>query len=223
MQSTEIKRFAMSLGADVCGVAGVDRFAEAPEGFHPRDILPQTQSVIVFGIQSPKGVFLAKTNAPYTLIRESFMHTIDAISIRIVMEIEKAGGGVALPIPSVEPYTNWDAENRQGRGILSLRHAAKLAGLGSLGKNTLLINEKFGNRLWLGAVLTDLALQEDPMAAELCRKGCRLCLDSCPQRALDGVTVIQKKCREICFSTTEGGGYLYACDVCRKVCPYCLI
>ena len=44
----EIKERLYELGADLCGIAGVDRFGEAPEGYHPLDVLPSCQSVIVF-------------------------------------------------------------------------------------------------------------------------------------------------------------------------------
>jgi epoxyqueuosine reductase len=219
MTSLELIEKVQRMGADVCGIAGVGRFSSAPKGFHPSDILPEAVSVIVFAKQFPKGVFHAKTNAPYTLIRESLMHTIDAISIQLVMDIEQAGF-LAVPIPSAEPYTYWDKDNREGRGLLSLRHAAALSGLGWIGRNTLLVNSTFGNRLWLSAVLTDIALDEDPLAENLCPDNCRICLDACPQQALDGTTIVQRKCREICFSSTEGGGYLYACNLCRKECPY---
>ena len=219
MTGLELKEKVKQMGADACGIAGAERFTSAPEGFRPSDILPDTASVIVLAKQFPKGVFLAKSNAPYTLIRESLMHTIDEMSIGLVMDIEQAGYH-AVPIPSAEPYTYWDKDNREGKGILSLRHAAALAGLGWIGRNTLLVSSDFGNRLWLSAVLTDMPLDEDPLAENLCPEHCRICLDACPQHALDGTTIIQKRCREICFSSTEGGGYLYACNLCRKACPY---
>jgi hypothetical protein len=37
----QIKEIVMRLGADVCGIAGIDRFSEAPKGFHPRDVFPE--------------------------------------------------------------------------------------------------------------------------------------------------------------------------------------
>jgi epoxyqueuosine reductase len=222
MTGPEIKNIAAGLGADACGIAGVERFAAAPEGFHPKDILPETRSVIAFGMQFPKGVFGAKSNAPYTLVREHHVRAVDEVSVRLAMALEQ-NGSVAVPIPSAEPYTYWDAAKREGRGILSLKHAAELAGLGSIGKNTLLINGKFGNRLWLGAVLTDLALEEDAPTGRLCPEGCRVCLDACPQQALDGVSIVQKKCREICFTSTEGGGWYFSCNLCRKECPFSMV
>jgi epoxyqueuosine reductase QueG len=219
MNSTEIKLLALSLGADVCGVAGVRRFTEAPVGFHPCDILPGAASVIVFGKPFPKTVFMGDMYAPYMLFRENLLRAVDEIAVRLSMAVEMAGGS-ALPVPSSEPYTYWDAQNRVGRGILSLKHAAQLAGLGSIGKNTLLINQAYGNRLWLGAVVTDLKLEEDELTPQYCLKNCCICLDACPQKARDGVTIVQKKCREICFSASEGGGGLYTCNLCRRACPF---
>ncbi|MBN2348314.1 MAG: hypothetical protein JXJ22_05725 [Bacteroidales bacterium] len=64
-----IKETAYRMGADVCGVAGIERFQDAPDGFHPNDILPNAGSVIIFGKQFPKGTFISKSNAPYTLAR----------------------------------------------------------------------------------------------------------------------------------------------------------
>ena len=56
-----------------------------------------------------------------------------------------------VPIPCDDPYEYWEPENQYGRTILFLRHAGYLAGLGVLGKNTRLINEKFGNMIQLRA------------------------------------------------------------------------
>ena len=220
MKAEMVKEMASSLGADVCGIASIDRFTEAPKGFHPNDIMPNAKSVVVFGKQSSKTLFEARSNVPYTLVRNKLAEHLDNIAMTLIAKVEESGNG-AIPIPSVEPYEYWDTECRHGRGILSLKHAAQLAGLGRLGKNTLLINKKFGNRLWLGAILTSSAIEPDPISSfEGCKSSCSICLDACPQKALDGITVNQKRCREIVYTSTEGGGGIYACNVCRKMCPF---
>lgn len=219
MDSRFIKEMTYSFGAEVCGIAGIERFKDSPKGFHPKDILPDAKSVIVFGKQFSKGVFEAITNVPYTLLSVNFRQVIDDASIKLSFKIEEKGF-TAVPIPSSEPYEYWDSENRQGKGILSLKHSAVLAGLGGLGKNTLLINEKFGNRLWLGAVISNIELEQDSIVQNLCPDSCHICIDACPQAALDGTSILQKKCRELCTSSTEGGGWMYACNICRKSCPF---
>jgi len=47
MDSNNIKQILYDLGADFCGIASVDRFNEAPEGFNPTDTLPSCKSVTV--------------------------------------------------------------------------------------------------------------------------------------------------------------------------------
>jgi epoxyqueuosine reductase QueG len=223
MQSESIREFILSLGADVCGITNVEEFKNAPEGFRPTDIMADAKSVIVYGKQSWKTLFDAGSNSPYTFVRNKTVEKLDDISLSLTDKLEKSGYK-AIPIPSVEPYDYWDEENKHGRGILSLKHAAQLAGLGRIGKNTLLIHKKYGNRLWLGAVLTSTVLEKDkPSGQKVCADNCTTCLDACPQKALNGVTINQRLCREKSFTITPGGGLVYCCNICRKVCPFARI
>ena len=215
-----IKKRIIQHGADICGVATVDRFVDAPKDFHPCDIYPDCRSVVVFGAHFPLSTLQARSNAPYTLVRNKLVDKVDRISFHISIELEREGI-VSIPVPSAEPYDYWDADRKHGRGILSLKHAGVLAGLGVLGKNTLLMNERFGNMIWLGAILVSIALKPDPLATyKGCDSECTLCIDSCPQHALDGVTINQKLCRDISISYNYGGGWVLSCNICRKVCPY---
>jgi len=52
----QIREYILGLGMDVCGFASVDRFGEAPVGFHPRDIFPDCRSAVVLGLALPKGL-----------------------------------------------------------------------------------------------------------------------------------------------------------------------
>ncbi len=63
----------------------------------------------------------------------------------------------------------------------------------------------------------------DPLATyEACPPRCRICLDNCPQNALIGESVIQKKCRPISNFKTEKGYIIKKCFECRKKCPHAL-
>ncbi len=222
MKKDLLNKFVYQAGADVCGIASIDRFQNAPSGFHPADILPDARSVIVYGKQFMKGTFISKSTVPYTLTRNQLIQDVDNISVKLSGFIEK-DGHIAVPVPSTDPYEYWDEERRHGRGILSLKHSAQLAGVGVIGKNTLLINKEYGNRLWLGAVITNMEMEPDEIRKSVCPEKCRICLDACPQSALDGITIDQKKCREICFSCTEGGGWVIKCNKCRMECPFAKI
>ena len=216
----EIKEFARSRGADLIGIAPVERFEKAPKGFHPRDLLPNAESVIVIGKAIPLGVLRGNSKGAITRVYETLFHLLDGCAYQISSFIEKRGGE-AMPVPADAPYTYWNADKQEGRGDLSHRHAAVLAGLGSSGKNTLLLTPEFGNRVNLASVLTNLSLEANPLfERDLCIPDCDRCVKACPANAIQGDgTVIQKECRKFHSITTARGFKLFACWECRKACP----
>lgn len=215
----KIKKIFFDLGADVCGIANVDKFAEAPKGFRPTDIFKDCRSVVVYALALSKGLTKVSPRIVYQHFNSIRMIQLDHIGIAAGMAIE-ALGGVAVPLPCDGPYDYWDSEKKEGRGILSMRHAALLAGVGSMGKNTLIINKKFGSMINIGALLTDLDLKSDPPHEDICLKNCRICLDSCPPNAMDGISVNQKLCRENAYSTNARGFEVCECNLCRVKCPF---
>ena len=218
ISSEDIKKFAYSIGAEKCGVANVDRFRDAPNGFHPKDIYKDSQSVFVFLKQMPTEVILATNPIPYTNTAYLLYRELDKIGLDICRFIQNHEQH-AIPIPADTPYLYWDEKNKRGQGIISLRHSAYLAGLGVLGKNTLLINNELGNMVYIGAVLTNAQLKPDPLVKNLkCPPTCTICIDACPQKALDGVTVNQKLCRQISLYQNKRGFDIYDCNACRKSC-----
>jgi len=215
----KIKDFITSIGADVCGVAAIDRFEQAPPGFHPKDIFPGCKSVIAFGIALPKGLTKAESTMIYGHYNDALCPQVDWIAVRAARQIESLCGGYSVPLPSDSPYEYWDAQKLEGRGLISMKHAAVLAGLGTLGKSTLLLNEKYGNMLVLGAVLTDAELVSDPLAESICIEGCSLCMDNCPSGALDGHQAKQANCRPNAYGTNARGFDIVRCNKCRAICP----
>ena len=110
---------------------------------------------------------------------------------------------------------------------------ARRAGIGWIGKHTVLVNEKFGSWLALGEIITDLLLKPDSPAADRCGD-CRLCVDSCPAGALVSPRELDSR-RCISYLTIEAGGmgrakeakdvcgWRYGCDLCQEACPYNLV
>lgn len=213
-----IKEIIINLGADICGIANVERFTNAPSGFRPTDIYEDCKSVIVFAKCMPKGLAYVSPRILYIKATDTNLNELDRISYLASVEIEKLGG-ISIPVPSDSPYEYWDNDNLEGRGVISMRHVALLAGIGSMGKNTLIINKKYGNMINIGAVLTNLDLNSDPLSEEMCIASCHLCIDNCPQNALNGMTVNQRLCREFTYSNTKRGFGVCNCNKCRIVCP----
>jgi len=212
-----IKNIFSNLGSDLCKIANVERFKDSPSGFHPTDIYKECKSVIVFAKRIPKGLSYVSPRLSYVKTIDIITNELDKIGCLASLEIEKLGG-IAAPMPSDAPYEYCSA-TMEGHGLLSMRHAALLAGIGSMGKNTLIISKEYGNMINLGAVLTNLDLKSDPLVDNLCTPGCHLCLDHCPQKALDGQSANQKLCRNYTYIQNEKGHSLCNCNTCRVICP----
>jgi len=246
---------AKALGFDLCGVVRAEKFPElqhSPEwlarGYHgemdyladsrrsdPRAAMPGVQSVIVCLLNYQTALPLSTESddpgaddEPRGWIsryawgddyHEIIRQKLDALIASLHGQFRDA----------------FQAKCYVDTGPLNERVLAKYAGLGWLGKNTLLLHPTMGSYFFLGVILTTLELpatlppQELP-PPDLCGT-CRRCLDACPTQAfVEPYVMDARKCISYLTIELRGaiaeeyrkdmGNHVFGCDICQDVCPW---
>jgi len=110
------------------------------------------------------------------------------------------------------------------------RQWAALAGLGWLGKNSLLLRKGVGSYFFIGTIVCDLELEPDQPTTHHCGE-CTACIDACPTQAIvaDGVVDAGRCISYITIESKEpmpdeirsnNKGWIFGCDICQEVCPW---
>jgi len=195
-----IREFALSLGVDDVGFASVADYI-SPRSPKIETISPDIRSIIVLAYKelsscdSPdKDTAMAGRQAVYEFARTA--------NYRVARYLESKYHAKAFTVPGSNPFAMLK-ETGGAVGQVSLRHAAKAAGLGVFGRHNLIIHPRFGTRVNFSAVLCDLDLASDPqMTDEMCTY-CNICVEECPAKALEeeGKTVVNE-----CFKTCQPYG-----------------
>jgi epoxyqueuosine reductase len=234
-----IKAKAAELGFDRCGIAKAERLeAEAPrfekwlkaglngemaylaaslnKRLDPREVVDGAKSVICllhnyYTNQEPSDP-AAPRIAKYAYGRDYHLvlkEKLDALLEYLREQLGAVNGSVFVDSgPILEKA--WGAR----------------AGLGWIGKNSVLINHDLGSFCFLSELVVDLELEYDRPVRECCAD-CRLCLEACPTGAIVEPRVIDaRKC--LSYLTIEFKGELstqlyrrvFGCDICQEVCPW---
>jgi len=131
---------------------------------------------------------------------------------------------------SAEEQANLTTRSYVDTGPIVERVFAKYAGVGWIGKNTCIINQKKGSWLFLGVILTSLELAPDLPAPDRCGS-CTRCIEACPTDAIVAPYQLDSN-RCISYLTIEKRGsipedlrvgmgrHIFGCDICQDVCPW---
>jgi epoxyqueuosine reductase len=240
--SAVVKDRARALGFDLCGIAAAGPLDRAPfekwfgsewhaglgymrerfeQRMDPRKLLPDAKSVVVVACSyapesgSPKAEAGSLQIARYARNRD--YHNV------LLKPVRKLAAWMRAEL-SARVYAEVDA------GAVAEKAWAQRAGIGWIGKNGCLINERLGSWLLLGALVTDLELQPDAAHADRCGE-CAACLPACPTDAFPEPRFVDaRKC--LAYHTIEhrgpippelaarAGARIFGCDACQDVCPW---
>ena len=212
LKANLVKDFAMKNGADLVGIASVDRFEGAPQGHKPEDFLTGAKSVVAMARRIPLAI-VKKIPSPYY---QRFGYNdlnayLRGLSNNVALFLEDQGYESFPLDPSV------DEREREVKilqeepeplvkilGDFSHRHAIVQSGLGEISAGCMVVVPKFGPRIRLVSVITTAPIEPDPLPERkgrfnICQpEACGLqCAKKCPGKALPGDgTVNHFKCRQ---------------------------
>jgi epoxyqueuosine reductase len=246
LTSSAIKRKALEIGFDLCGVsraiqhprlARLESWIDAgragqmhylrdslDERSDPAVFLPTAQSVIsVAVVYNTRSADARETGPGEVTIaryaRGDDYHDVLRARLRVLVQWMSDAAG-----PGLEALTCVDD------GPVQERVFAEQAGLGWIGKNTCVINPELGSWLFLAEIVTNAALEPDVAAQDQCGT-CTRCLDACPTAAIVEPYVVDAT-RCLSYLTIEQRGHVaadlksaireqvYGCDICQDVCPW---
>ena len=190
ISAEEVKAQAISLGADLVGVADAQAMNDHPpyaaDPKRPSDISDyDADRVIVLARRINLGTSrIAKWNERHKYYNDELTITaLEETALELVLWLEKQGyPALIVPPTHVDPWRYDGNPDQHLAPLLSLDHAAVEAGLGTLGLNLQLLTPEYGPRVMLSAVLTSAPIEPDKrMERALCQgPKCGRCLSSCP-------------------------------------------
>jgi epoxyqueuosine reductase len=246
---TRLKQHARELGFELVGIApatpadGFDRLrAWLDQGYagemaymqrhaaarcHPSAILADVQSVVMVGLN-----YLPLTAHQSRLTN----HVPGRGKVARYAKGEDYHDVLRRRLNQLLAWLQNAVSNCHGRAVVDTaplleRDFARRAGLGWIGKNTMLLNKELGSYFFLGALLVDIELVPDPPHETMHCGTCTACLDSCPTQAFIEPGLLDAR-RCISYLTIElkgtippelrppMGDWVFGCDVCQEVCPW---
>ena len=222
IEKKALQAFARESGADLIGVANIERFDPLPPAKHPRAIFPETRSVIVLGRRitrgSLRGVEEGANFQSYQMYGSDWlMNRFLALTTFQVAEFIEDHRWEAVPLQDLPPETpamgvKVRKENPPPNVTLDLIDAAVRAGLGEIGYYGELVTPQFGARQRVQMILTDAQIEPDPiMKKEICPRD-EAVKKACPLGAVKGEKTVEVCGKRMVVAALDRG----TCGKCRN-------
>jgi epoxyqueuosine reductase len=242
--AADLRAQARALGFDAIGIAdaaapwpaaarlaefladgrhGEMAWMDTPRRAHPLALWPQARSAIMLGLNygpdgDPLELLAQRDRGAISVyaVRRDYHDVVKTGLKALARRLADASGGEVKVFVDTAP--------------LMEKPLAARAGLGWQGKHTNLVSRSHGSWLFLGAILTDVALPADAPEADHCGS-CSACLDICPTRAFPKPYQLDaRRCLAYLSIEHKGpiphefrvpmGNRIFGCDDCLAVCPW---
>ncbi len=183
---------ARQLGADLVGVANVERYEHAPPLMSPQGHFPDARCIVVVALHHTDGAIeMGGRPTPHDIGPYSVQNYMNSRNEHIVWELagllEEAGWrAIPMPATNIWRFRPYDGVQRPFVPDISNIHAAAAAGLGEIGWSGLLLTPEFGPRQRFCTLITDAPLVPTPLyrGEPLCDR-CMMCAEHCLAEAFD--------------------------------------
>ena len=190
----------------------------------PIETLPNLRYAFSFAVKLSDAVLQTIENAPSFMYFQHYRAAntlLDTIAFKLTNKLEENGFS-AFPIAASQSL----GQANPYRGVIPHKTVAVKAGLGFVGKSGLFLTEKYGSKVRLGTVLTDMPLTGLPVIQNGCGD-CQECMKACPSGAIYGVLPTTdgernfdaEKCSKYMKEHFQQIGRGSVCGICIKVCP----
>jgi len=240
----QIKKKALEIGFSSCGICHCEPFSEEVQSFfenwlknnhqatmlhlernipkrlNPKELFDFAQSIVVVTLNYYNPDYWKDKKTSYSFAQ----YGLGTDYHKVIKEKLKALEAFILTLDK-------NSQNKIFTDAVPTfeKQLAQRAGLGKIGRNTLLLTEK-GSYVFIGEIVTSLALEADrPLEKEICLH-CNCCINACPTKALQAPYLLNTN-RCIAYQTIENKEdieesvkanikeYIYGCDFCQRACP----
>lgn len=222
--TAQLEAAAREAGADLVGIASIDRFDGVPANHHPRSIFPETQSVVVLGKRIARGCLRGVEEGTQFAIYAQYAGNwvpdrFLALTTVAVAQFLEDHRWEAVPLPYLPVQTppmgvpvrpDAPAPNV----MLDFDEAAIRAGLGRFGLSGEFMTPEFGPRQRMQIILTDAVLEPTPLCESVVCDECGECIEVCPLSAMNAAQTQERAVCGLVMKTAQVNWGL--CRTCRN-------